>query len=79
MDIMCCLLVPLNELGPNNQLNYIIAYKLMFINFVVMQDQYEFCYKTVLEYLDSFELYANFKWLSSQRDTNCIYGLFFYT
>ena len=25
------------------------------------QDQYEFCYKTVLEYLDSFELYANFK------------------
>lgn len=25
------------------------------------QEQYEFCYRTVLEYLDSFELYANFK------------------
>ena len=27
----------------------------------VTQEQYEYCYKTVLEYLDSFELYANFK------------------
>ena len=27
----------------------------------IVQDQYEFVYKTILEYLDSFELYANFK------------------
>ena len=26
-----------------------------------LQDQYEFCYKSVLEFLDSFELYSNFK------------------
>ena len=25
------------------------------------QSQYEFCYKTTLEYLESFELYDNFK------------------
>ena len=25
------------------------------------QAQYEFCYTTVLEFLDSFELYSNFK------------------
>ena len=29
--------------------------------FLFLQEQYEYCYKTVLEYLDSFELYANFK------------------
>ena len=28
---------------------------------IFTQDQYEFVYKTILEYLDSFELYANFK------------------
>ena len=28
---------------------------------LLLQEQYEFCYKTVLEFLDSFELYSNFK------------------
>ena len=40
-----------------------------------MQDQYEFCYKTVLEYLDSFELYANFKWLSCRIDADTLLWL----
>jgi len=30
-------------------------------NLFCAQVQYEFCYKTVLEFLDSFELYSNFK------------------
>ena len=38
---------------------YFTAYILLF--YYLLQDQYEFCYRTVLEYLDSFELYANFK------------------
>ena len=28
---------------------------------LILQGQYEFCYKTVLEFLVSFDTYANFK------------------
>ena len=31
------------------------------ISIVQIQSQYEFCYKTVLEFLVSFDTYANFK------------------
>ena len=34
---------------------------LVYIPTLSLQDQYEFCYKSVLEFLDSFELYSNFK------------------
>ena len=28
--------------------------------FLFLQDQYEFCYRALQEFLDSFDLYANF-------------------
>ena len=32
-----------------------------YIQSPLLQEQYKFCYKTLMEFLDSFELYANFK------------------
>ena len=29
--------------------------------FILLQEQFKFCYATLLEYLDSFDLYSNFK------------------
>lgn len=32
-----------------------------FADFPFLQEQYEFCYKVVQEYIDAFSDYANFK------------------
>lgn len=49
----------------NHSLSFFFYYLILTIPlsyfFVLSQEQYEFCYTTLQEYLDSFDLYANFQ------------------
>lgn len=40
---------------------YILFSNAGFFSTLILQEQYEFCYKVVQEYIDAFSDYANFK------------------
>lgn len=40
---------------------YILFSNPGFFSALILQEQYEFCYKVVQEYIDAFSDYANFK------------------